>query len=414
MSDSTKESVMAHINIFPAVESHYVRKDIKRLYLSEHLNISKMYRLYELWFPNQHYSAEHKATKRHYEYIFNTEFNYSFFKPKKDLCGTCSQFYQANEITKVSLEAKYREHLMRKNKVRQLKEQEKAAVDERTTTIAIFDLEKVLSIPQSEVGIFHYKRKYPVYNFTVYDSLRKFGNCYVWHLSIAKRGSIEIGSCLLKFIEQEGLKGIKNVSFYSDGCAGQNKNRYIFALYLYAIRAYDLENITHRFFETGHGQNEGDSMHSCIERAMKNKVLYTPDQVYSIIMNAKVTGNKYKVHEMKQRDFYNIKNLISGKHWLRDTHGNKIKWAKIMEVKVSRFKPTILQFKYNFEEEYLELDTELQITRPRRGRKATASIAAEAESINLHLRQAYDQQIPISKALHADLLSLCTSDDIFL
>ncbi|CAG5036859.1 unnamed protein product [Parnassius apollo] len=130
-------------------------------------------------------------------------------------------------------------------------------------------------------------------------------------------------------------------------------------------------------------------------------------------MNTKVTGNKYKVHEMKQCDFYNTKSLISGKqNWLKDTKGNKIKWAKIMKVKVSRFKPHILQFKYNFEEEYLELGTEILLTRPRRGRKATASIAAEAESIDLHLKQAYDQQILISKALHVDLLSLCTSNAI--
>lgn len=30
-------------------------------------------------------------------------------------------------------------------------------------------------------------------------------------------------------------------------------------------------------------------MNSLIERAMKNKVLYTPDQVYGVIMNAKIT-----------------------------------------------------------------------------------------------------------------------------
>lgn len=154
-------------------------------------------------------------------------------------------------------------------------------------------------------------------------------------------------------------------------------------------------------------------MNSCIERAMKNKVLYTPDQVYSVIMNAKVSGKKYKVHEMKQSDFYDIKSLICGKNWLKDTQGNKIKWAKIMELKVSYLKPKIRQFNYNFEEEeYLEQDTELQITRPRRGRRPTASIATEAESVCLHLKQAYNQQIPLSKAIHADLISFCTSDTI--
>lgn len=55
----------------------------------------------------------------------------------------------------------------------------------------------MLNIPQSQVGIFHYKRKYPVYNFTIFDSTRLKGYCYVWHYAIVKRGAIEIGSCLL-------------------------------------------------------------------------------------------------------------------------------------------------------------------------------------------------------------------------
>lgn len=126
------------------------------------------------------------------------------------------------------MEEKYQQHILRKTKVRQIKEEEKATANKDNTTIAIFDSEKVLNVPQSEVGIFHYKRKNPVYNFKVYNALNKSGHCYVWHLSIAKRGSIEIGSCLLKFINIEGQRGIKYISFYSDGCAGQNKNRYVF------------------------------------------------------------------------------------------------------------------------------------------------------------------------------------------
>lgn len=50
MSAATKKSMMTHIELFPCVESHYTRKRSKRQYLSEKLNISKMYRLYTLWF----------------------------------------------------------------------------------------------------------------------------------------------------------------------------------------------------------------------------------------------------------------------------------------------------------------------------------------------------------------------------
>lgn len=133
------------------------------------------------------------------------------------------------------------------------------------------------------------------------------------HYQIAKRGATEIGSCLWQFLLNEHEKGIKNISFYSDGCGGQNKNR---ALYILAARKLQM-NITHRFFETGHGQSEGDSMHSTIERELKHKVMYTPEQMYTIIMNAKVTGEKYAVKEMSQNDFYDMKELITNRNWVK-------------------------------------------------------------------------------------------------
>lgn len=416
MSAITEESIKSHIQLFPSVESHYIRKVSKRQYLSENLNISKMFRLYKTWFPNQNYSADQMASKRQYETIFNTKFNYSFFKPKKDLCATCSLYQQADETKKSTLEESYKKHIERKQTVREIKKEEKKAVaDSLDTTIAIFDLQKVINIPQSEVGIFHYKRKYPVYNLTVFDATRRLGYCYVWHLNIAKRGAIEVGSCLLQFMNEEHKKGIKNLSFYSDGCAGQNKNRFIFALYIYASKTFSL-NITHRFYETGHSQNEGDCMHSCIEREMKNKTIYTPDQVYGLIMNAKKSGDKYNVKEMKQEDFVNIKRLVSDQDWVKDTEGNKINWTKIMEVRVSPSKTDILQFKYNFNDNYSELNAAAAapgVTRNTRQRqRSTTATRPAATARSAVLTKAYNKPVPITKALYNDLLSLCRSEAI--
>lgn len=59
-------------------------------------------------------------------------------------------------------------------------------------------------------------------------------------------------------------------------------------------------------------------MHSNIERELKHRVVYTPDQIYTIIMNAKVHGKKHQVKEMMQIEFYNIKDLIENKNWLKN------------------------------------------------------------------------------------------------
>ncbi|KAF9791362.1 hypothetical protein SFRURICE_014074, partial [Spodoptera frugiperda] len=115
MSLETEENIKEHIQLFPAVESHYTRKNSARQYLSELLNISKMYRLYEAWFAEGHYSCR-MASKRQYETIFNTRFNYSFHRPKKDQCGQCALYRQADPVTEETMREKFNQH--QKNKER--------------------------------------------------------------------------------------------------------------------------------------------------------------------------------------------------------------------------------------------------------------------------------------------------------
>ena len=113
MSVSTEQSVIAHIKQFPVKQSHYVRRDTKNLYLEKTLNISKMYRLCsDEWFQSANYPNDVKmATKRQYETVFNTKFNCSFHKPKKDMCGQCTLYCQANGERKDQLQEVYTKHI---------------------------------------------------------------------------------------------------------------------------------------------------------------------------------------------------------------------------------------------------------------------------------------------------------------
>lgn len=205
------------------------------------------------------------------------------------------------------------------------------------------------------------------------------------------------------------MKGIQNISFYSDSCAGQNKNKYIFALYLYAAKKYKI-NITHRFFEVGHSQSEGDAMHSCIERAKNKQIIYTPDQMYAIILNCRVEGKKYELKEMQQSDFYNIKALIENKNWLRDCHGNKVMWSKIREVNTLSSDPDTLHYKYEYENEYLSLKT--LSMKPARGRKPKKAKDCEPNIPDEDLQQAYNRPFALPKPLYNDLISLCATEGI--
>ncbi|RVE41016.1 hypothetical protein evm_014334 [Chilo suppressalis] len=97
------------------------------------------------------------ASKQQYERVFNSNYNYSFFKPKKDQCPLCSQYQQADSIEKASLEENHRKHLSTKKRVREIKKEEKETLNKDDTVVANFDLETFLNVPQSEVLIFHYK-----------------------------------------------------------------------------------------------------------------------------------------------------------------------------------------------------------------------------------------------------------------
>lgn len=187
--------------------------------MDEKLNCAKMHRLYLDWIKNNPgYENVTPASARWYYHIINTEFNIGFFHPKKDLCETCNLYEQADSERRQQLKEDYESHIKNKELVRNIKQQEKETSDEKVKTVACFDLEKVLSLPQSEVGVFYYKRKYPVYNFTVYNILRKSGYCFLWHAQIARRGANEIVSCLWLFLKSESDRGIAEISFYSDNC----------------------------------------------------------------------------------------------------------------------------------------------------------------------------------------------------
>ena len=82
------ENVKQHINLFPKLPSHYVRKKNKRKYLDESLNIRKMYNFYLEWMSKEK-PGEELATQRQYRGVFTGNFDLHFFKPKKDQCDTC-------------------------------------------------------------------------------------------------------------------------------------------------------------------------------------------------------------------------------------------------------------------------------------------------------------------------------------
>lgn len=221
---------------------------------------------------------------------------------------------------------KKKQHQENKEAVGKLKENDKqqAKVD-KSFNVACFDLHKILVTPYKDVSIFYYKLKYSTYNLTVFDIGSNKAYCYVWHEIIAKPGANEIGSFVLDYLKNRKRDRVDTFVFYTDNCAGQNRNRFVFAMYVYAAEKYKV-SIIHRFLEKGHTQNEGDSVHALIKRQKKGKVIYTPEQFIMLIKMAKITGEPYEVIEVNQNMIYNLKQLVGNdRNWKTDEKGKNVK-----------------------------------------------------------------------------------------
>ncbi|CAH2088043.1 unnamed protein product [Euphydryas editha] len=105
-------------------------------------------------------------------------------------------------------------------------------------------------------------------------------------------------------------KAYQTINLYSDNCGGQNRNRIVFMMYSIAAKKFNV-NISHKFLEKGHTQNENDSIHALIERSSKNKEIYTPDQWFALVRWAKDTGNPYIVKEVSIEDILDFKKLLA-------------------------------------------------------------------------------------------------------
>jgi len=153
------------------------------------------------------------------------------------------------------------------------------------------------------------------------------------------------------------------VIFYSDNCCGQQKNKYIRALYVYAVQVLpNIKSITHKFLVKGHSQNENGAAHSVIEREIKKALLsgpiFVPSQYAQLMRSAKKRGKKYDVIELSHAEFLNVKILTE-----RTSNKRIFKIAEIAQFKVTKDKPQTVFFKTSFGEDNWEEAT----LQPRRG-----------------------------------------------
>lgn len=347
------EDIKTHIKSFPCVASHYVRADTSRKYLDSCLNLATMYRLYDQWCIQ---NKRPKAKLSAYRNIFNNNFNLGFHRPKKDQCRVCVAFENDNNSTE-EMKKDYQIHLEKKQEAREAKKQDKEnAMENQNILSCNFDLQQVLMCPSDPTNnALFYKRRLFMYNFTIYNVVNKEGDCFMWHEGQGGRGSCEIASLLFKYFESLPHT-VEDIRCFSDRCGGQNLNKYVVAMCMYAVQKIENLKIIHlKFLTSGHSEMECDSMHSAIGTEFKRigKALW-PGDWKTIARSARKKGDKpYKVHDIETKDFYDWKEFAENNMTIRkmDTENKPVLFQKICWFQFKKENRFEFEFKKSFKEE---------------------------------------------------------------
>ncbi|RVE44164.1 hypothetical protein evm_011184 [Chilo suppressalis] len=400
------QDIKTHIDMIPKIESHYVRASTSKQYIGGDKTIKD---LYNDFVTQQTETNRERGNYMAYYKIFTKEFNLGFFQTKKDQCDLCVSYNNSNTIEKQLLEVKYLKHLEEKTLSRSEKEADRQNIT-KDSKVVIYDLEAVLQCPRGDTSAFYYKSKLNSYNLTLtelekrekkaYDNV----HCYFWTEVDAKRGANEIGSCVWEYLKTVCAEdaSLKQIIFYSDNCCGQNKNKYITTLYLYAVNYLNISSITHKFLIRGHTQNEADSVHSLIEREVKKNLrsgpIYSPDQYVALIKNAKKSKPAINVHELTFESFVNLKALQEewGYNFTIDKEGNSVNWNDIKVLKMIKSEPLSFYYKTSYS------DTIFKEVDVRNKRKKMLPIS------DISLTNAYNERQQLSDNKKRDLKELIT------
>ncbi|CAD0196001.1 unnamed protein product [Chrysodeixis includens] len=403
LEPSLKHGVRAHINSIPRIESHYCRSQSKREYIEGGLTLAALHRDYV-----ENCVSENKqyVSYQIYYNIFMNEFNISFWQPKKDQCEECTAFKNCED--KSTLEEKHQEHLNEKVLARAEKEKDKGNVSENLK-VAVYDLQAVMPCPRGEVSSFYYVSKINVLNFTITELGSKNTTCFVWHEGEGARGVNEIGSCVLMY-----LKDLNNIAteefdviFYSDNCCGQQKNKFMVSMYQYATNTLPkLRSVTHKFLIKGHTQNEGDAVHSTIQknitRALKSSPIYVPDQYITLIKTAKMKGSPYIVKELAHDSFVDLKPLASGNYTINEDK-EKVKWSDIKVLKIDKYVKNQFLYKTSYQDNEFKSVSTLN-----KGRQQKTN---PSENIRTP-KKLYNQKLNVTQAKKQGILNLINKNII--
>ncbi|CAH0712825.1 unnamed protein product, partial [Brenthis ino] len=146
-------------------------------------------------------------------------------------------------------------------------------------------------------------------------------------------------------------------------------------------------------------ENEGDSIHSVIEKKTRSVLIYTPDQWSLAFKMATDNAKPYIVKEVTQSLIFDFKSCLTFfDNWKKNCIGELVMWNKICEVNVKAKDLFKLNYKYTFEKDAYKT---IQCVRSNT-LTAIQTVTKKFDSLDV----AYKSLLPIDKKIQRSSRSL--------
>lgn len=278
----------------PKVPSHYCRSSSSKLYLEPIFkSISHLHSQYQQ-------ACSDKNIRPLSRQVFTEKFNdlnLSLFHPKKDQCDTCCAFKAGNIEAAV-----WEKHCMKKDDAREEKQKDKQLAN-TNCLVTCMDLQSLLLCPKLQASALYYKMKLGVHNFTVYNMASHEARNYLWHEGEAGLSANEFASCIVHYLESNA--SYSEFILWSDGCGYQNRN-IVLSNALLKFATEQKKTVTQKYLEKGHTQMECDSVHSVIERKLRDRDVHVPAEYAAVIRGARSRPKPYDVQYVDHCFFSNF------------------------------------------------------------------------------------------------------------
>lgn len=389
------QRVHEHIKMLPVTQSHYTRaKSTNRVYLPSSTSIPRLYAKYLEFYVEKYEGDELKPVTEHfYRDVFTKKYNIGIAPPSKDTCTTCDltnaeiQRAQAEGKDTTMLQQKLQEHKNKAAEAQELLRTLKTDPDPQRKVVCI-DLQQTLPCPRLTTGIAYYKMKLWVYNFCIHDVKSGKSTMFVWEETTGGRGSDEIGSCWLKWLELMNTEPFNTVTIVADNCAGQNKNLVIVLAALQQVHAGRLKRVELVFLVSGHSYMPCDRSFGLIEKRIRtHDTVFTPADYVEIIRS---TNRNFRVVEMRLDDFLDLKSLMNAVTVRRAPHG---KFSKASQIVIT----DTYKEGYLLKDHYMASDSAATKVRLQPGQKSFDRGNFHLETVRVGCKYNQDRQLKDAK-----------------